>query len=301
MKVWILLDKPNEKFHQFENQSFVNEAQKLEIDCDMVYASDFEIIVNREDDKSVIYQDQRVALPDVVIPRTGSKTTYFTLAVLRHLERLGVWVLNPAESIEKAKDKLSTFQILASHNIPIPKTILAKYPVDPQIIEKELKYPFVLKKVSGSSGKGVLLVKKHQQLEDILGLVEEENSKMNLIFQEFISHAVGQDLRVLVIGGRAIGAMKRTGKKGDFKANYSAGGSTELFPLTPEIEWLAVESAKVLNLEIAGVDLLFSDNDSFFICEVNANPGFEGFQSATGINIPQEIFGFVQLKSNISL
>jgi len=260
MKIWILLDKKDEPFHQYENKQLLSVISEAEI----VYASEFEIVVNREDEKGIIYEDLRVDLPDVVIPRTGSRTTYFTLAVIRHLEKLGSWVLNPADSINKAKDKLETFQLLSAQKLPIPKTVLGKFPIDPNIIEKELSYPFVLKKISGSSGKGVLLVKKHQQFEDLLGLIEEENSRMNLIFQEFISHSAGQDLRVFVVGGRAIGAMKRTGKAGDFRSNFSAGGSAENFELNPEIEWLAVEAARAVGLEIAGVDILFGENDEIF-------------------------------------
>lgn len=219
------------------------------------------------------------------------------LALIRHFEKLGVFVLNTADAIAKAKDKLHTLQILASRNLPIPKTLLAKFPINQQILEKEFTYPFVMKKISGSLGKGVLLIKTPQQLEDILGLLEDQinNLQPNLIFQEFIKHSQGRDLRVIVIGGKVIGVMQRKAKAGDFRANFNAGGSVSNFKITPEIEWLAIEAANALGLGIAGVDLLF-DTDSYKICEVNSSPQFEGFEQATGINIPQKIFEFISLK-----
>ena len=157
-----------------------------------------------------------------------------------------------------------------------------------------------MKKISGSLGKGVILIKTAQQLEDILGLLDDPNNgQPNLIFQEFVKHSQGRDLRVMVIGGKVVGIMQRTAKEGDFRANVSAGGTASTFKITPEIEWLAIEAANALRLGIAGVDLLFDDG-GYKICEVNASPQFEGFEQATGINVPQKIFEFISVKFQIS-
>jgi RimK family alpha-L-glutamate ligase len=226
----------------------------------------------------------------------GAGTTYFALAIIRHLERLGALVLNGSQSIEASKDKLATLQILSANSIPIPKTMLAKFPLNIDYVEKEFTYPLVLKTVSGSEGKGVVLCERKSHLEDIASFMEESRDpRVNVILQEFVASSKGKDIRVIVVGGRPIGAMLRTATTGKFKANVAAGGSVEPFQTTPEVEWLAVESARLLGLEIAGVDILF-DGDSYKVCEVNSSPGFEGFEKATGVNVPQEVYNYIRVR-----
>jgi len=296
MLIWILVNKANPE-NSLAIQRYIDEAEALGWECRKIGADTIDIIVNREGERSLILEGERTVLPDVVIPKTGAGSSYFVLAILRQLEKLGVVVVNNADSVMLAKDKLQSFQVLATESLPIPKTMLAKFPVPPELIEKEFGYPFVMKKLSGSQGRGVMLIKEHQQLEDVLGMMDTTTKDENhLIFQQYISASKGMDLRVIVVGGRAIGAMKRTGKAGSFKANFSAGGTVENYPLTQEIEWLAIEAANTLGLSLAGVDLLFDDKGHFQICEVNSNPGIEGFEQATNINVPGEVYKFLALK-----
>lgn len=294
MKIWIFAKKEKQK--TYENKRFLAEAEKNGIEMKLVTPEDFEILEPRDSNQTILYRHKPVALPDFVIPRMGSGTTYFGLAVLRQLEQLGVFLLNHAQGIESSKDKLEATQILASNNIPLPKTMLAKSTIRTSLIKKEFKFPIVVKPVSGSEGRGIMLCENIAQLQDVLELIQKSSDgKQNIILQEFVSDSSGKDIRVFVIGGRAIGAMLRTGKKGSFKANFSAGGTVAPFPLSSEIEWLAVESAKALKLEIAGVDILI-DKGSYKVCEVNSSPYFKGFEAATGKNIPQEIFQFAQVR-----
>lgn len=292
MKIWIIA---KEQFFESDgNTRFLETAEQMDIDLKLIAPENFEIIATREGSKSIYIDRQEVKkLPDCVIPRTGSGTTYFASAVIRHLERLGLLVLNSSESILLAKDKMATVQKLAAAGIPVPKTILAKLPLDLDLIGKEFGFPLILKKISGTEGKGIVLCKDLAQLRDTSELLDPN---WNIILQECIEDSLGKDVRVMVIGGRAIGAMLRTASQGTFKANYSAGGSVEKCGLTPEMEWLAVESARITGLDIAGVDLLF-DKDSFRVCEVNSAPYFNGFEKATGQNVPREIFNFARLKT----
>jgi len=299
MRIWILAKK--QKFDTYENKHFILEAKKQNLKVSLVCPEDIEILEPRENKSTILYKHRFVSPPDCIIPRMGSGTNYFGFAILRQLEKLGVLVLNNAESIEKSKDKLHTVQVLANSSLPIPKTILARFPIKINFIEKEFHFPVVIKTISGSEGKGIALCENHTHLKDILEIIESSSEgKQNIIIQEFISSSRGKDIRVFVIGGRAVGAMLRTGKPESFKANFSAGGRVEKIGLSPALEWLAVESAKALGLEIAGVDILF-DKDGYKICEVNSSPYFRGFEKATGMNIPQEIFNFVQLKTQGTL
>jgi gamma-F420-2:alpha-L-glutamate ligase len=291
MHIWILAKQ--EKFDTYENLRFREAAYQHGVKLTMVAPEECEIIATGCGRKSIyIGQNEVEELPDCLIPRTGSGTTYFAGAVIRHLERLGVFVLNTSESIKLAMDKMASVQTLASHSLPIPKTILAKFPLDLELIDKEFQYPLLIKKLSGSHGTGIALCQNRSQLEDTAGFVSRSS---NAIIQECIEDSMGRDMRVFVVGGRAIGAMLRTAKEGSFKANYSAGGSVHSVDLTSEMEWLAVESAKTIGLDIAGVDLLF-DKEGYRICEVNSSPYFMGFEEATGIDIPVEIFNYVRVR-----
>ena len=291
MNIWILAKAEN--FDTYENIRFRETAEKMGITITMIAPEDCEIIATRGGRKSIHIKQQEIdKLPDCLIPRTGSGTNYFISAVIRHFERLGVFVLNNSESIKNAMDKMASIQMLAVENIPVPKTLLAKTPLDLDFVVKEFSFPVILKKVSGSEGKGIVMCKDHSQLEDTMDLLDPN---LNMIIQECINSSLGRDIRVFVIGGRAIGAMLRTAKEGKFKANYSAGGSVELMELTPEVEWLAVESSRIIGLDIAGVDLLI-DEVGYQICEINSSPYFKGFEEATNIDVATEILNFVKVR-----
>jgi len=299
MKVWILAKK--ERFDSYENRRFQKEAEQMGIELQMVAPEGFDIIVTKEGRKSILHNGTPVDFPNCLIARMGVGTTYFALAVIRHLERLGVFVLNSNQSIEAAKDKLATLQILSTTNIPIPKTMLAKFPLNTAIVEKEFAYPLVMKTISGSEGKGVFLCENSDKLNDLAEFMEHSmDPKVNIILQEFVSSSKGKDIRVFIIGGRSIGAMLRTAKAGKFKANFAAGSSVTNFDLNPEIEWLASKSASLLGLDIADVDILF-DGDRYKVCEVNSAPGFEGFERATSLNVPQEIYNYIRVRLEGSL
>ncbi len=299
MKAWILAKKEN--FNSYENRRFHKEAEQMGIELQIVGPEEFDIVVTKEGRKSILHNSIPVDLPDCLIPRMGAGTTYFALAMIRHLERLGLFVLNSSQSIENAKNKLTTLQILAANNIPIPKTMLAKFPLNVDIVEREFTYPLIVKTVSGSYGKGVFLCENRAQLKDLADLIEvSKDPKVNVIIQEFVLFSNGKDIRVFVVGRRHIGAMVRIAREGKLKANFSAGGTVEPFDLNPAVEWLAVESAKLVGLDIAGIDILF-DGDSYKVCEVNSSPGFEGFEKATGLNVPQEIYHYIQVRLGGSL
>ena len=189
-------------------------------------------------------------------------------------------------------------QILAQAGLPIPKTLLTRFSCKAELVEKQVGFPCVLKVVTGSHGAGVYLCENAKQFEDLSELISSLDSKTSMIIQEYISHSEGRDLRVIVIGGRVVGAMQRTSTDGSFKANISRGGQGEAYDVDDEMEMLAIQVAKVLDLDIAGVDLLFHP-DGYRICEANSAPGFKGFEKALDINIPRKVFDYVKLRAYI--
>jgi len=282
----------------YERERFVEEADKYGIDFSLVFADEIDLIVSRDDRKSIRFRNDIVALPDSILARTGSGTGYFNLSVLRQFERLNVPTLPNSASIEASKDKMYANQILAQAGLPIPKTMLTRFPCKAELVEKVVGFPCVLKVVTGSHGKGVYLCENAKQFEDLSELVSSLDFKNSMIVQEYVQHSEGRDLRVIVIGGRVVGAMLRQSTDGSFKANISRGGEGTPYAVDDQMELLAIQTAKVLDLDIAGVDLLFH-SDGYRICEANSSPGFKGFEKALGINIPQKVFDYAKIRSNI--
>ncbi len=297
MRGWILYDDYNEGLRKeyHEIQRLLEVGQQRGIDLRVLSPNQFDLIVTQDDRDSVIIDGEVVPLPDFFMPRLGASTTYFALAVSRHLERLGVYAINTSSSIEAVKDKLYTQQILAASNMPVPKTMLAKYPIDVDLVEEQFGFPVIVKTLSGAQGTGVFLSERKSKFRDLMDLINATNRDANIIIQEFVASSRGRDLRVFTIGGRAVACMERKSLDGNFKANLSQGGIASKVELTPEIEWLATETARILELEIAGIDLLF-DGEHFKICEANSAPGFKGIEECHDISIPDAIFDFIQIR-----
>ena len=293
MNGWILYK--NDINESYETQKLVDEFEKQGIKVRVVHPDDIDIFVDRDDRKSILVAGRTRQLPDFVMPRTGSGTTYFIKAIIRHLERLGVVLINGSDAIDNVKDKLYTQQILGESKLPVPKTLLVKHPINLEWVETNINFPVIIKTLSGSFGAGVFLAENKKQLEQLVKMAEITKKSYNIIVQEFIKDSWGKDIRVFVLNKKVIGCMMRQSTDDDFRANITRGGEGIPYQITDEIEWLGGESARLLHLDIAGVDLLFN-NGSYSICEVNSSPGFEGMDKFTKTNIAEDIVNFVKLK-----
>ena len=204
-------------------------------------------------------------------------------------------MINGSEAIDTVKDKLYSQQILAASNLPVPKTLLVKHPINLDWVDKHLDFPVIVKTLSGSFGAGVFMAETKKQLSQLVKMAEITNETYDIILQEFVKDSYGKDLRVLVVNGKVIGCMMRQSVDDDFRANITRGGEGIPYQITEDIEWLGGESSRLLGLDIAGVDLLFH-NGGYKICEVNSNPGFEGMENFTKKNIAEEIVQFIKMK-----
>jgi RimK family alpha-L-glutamate ligase len=292
-KIWILENKTKKNdFNFYTPCKIIQTAHEMNIELMVISPEEIDLIVNSKNKKNILYNGNTIKLPDCAITRIGN-ITYYSLAVIRQLEKLGVFVLNSSRSIEIAKDKLFTLQLLSANNIPVPRTMLVKFPLNIAPIEREFSYPVIVKTITGSRGKGVFLARNRNKLINLINRFEiTEEPKTDLILQEFISTSRGKDIRVIVIGGKVTGAIIRLAANGNFKANYSAGGIVDRYIINPAVEQLAKESAKIVGLDIAGIDILF-DKEKYKVSEVNSYPGFEGFEKVTGINVSREIFKYI--------
>ena len=212
------------------------------------------------------------------------KDKYLALA----LENAGLRLFNRLYAIEACDDKAITSLILSRAGIPIPATIPgllcydSKYPLIKEsvdYIENALGYPLVAKKCFGSLGKFVYKIDDRAALER----AAKELKCTPHLFQKYISESAGTDIRVIVIGGRAVAAMKRV-SRGDFRSNIGLGGRGEKYPLDGQLKDVCERAADLLKLDYCGVDVLMG-KDGYLICEVNSNAFFGGAEETTGINI----------------
>jgi len=240
---------------------------------------------------TVTYNGETLTGYDAVIPRIGASITHYGLAILRQFEMSGVWPLNESVAIGRSRDKLRSMQILAKHGLGLPLTAFAHDPKQTSEIIKAVKGPpVVIKLLEGTQGIGVVLAETEASAKSVIEAFRGAN--VNILVQEFIKEAGGTDIRALVIGGKVVAAMKRTGAPDDFRSNLHRGGSAELIRITPEERSTAVRAAKRMGLNVCGVDMLRS-NHGPVIMEVNSSPGLEGIEAASGKDIAGMIVDFI--------
>ena len=294
MKGWIFTTQSEPSY---ETKRLIECFNDDNIECFYVHPNNVDIFIDKDDRKSVLVDNEYTTIPDFVIPRVGSATTYYQKAVFRHLERMGVLFINNSDSIDNVKDKLYTMQILAQNNIPHPKTMLVRNPIDVEYVEKRIGFPIVVKSLSGTHGKGVYLAENKRNFTQLMDMMEQLNDRFNIILQEFVKDSHGKDIRIIVVGGKVIGGMKRESTDGDFRANITRGGGAKPIEVDEQMEYLALESTRLLGLDIGGVDLLY-DNGGYKICEINSSPGFNGMEKYTELRVAEQIVTYVKNKLN---
>lgn len=297
MEVWVLYGDDIESNADLAHEArrFLSEGKKMDIDVKVIKPGQFDLLVTQEVRDTILIDGKAVPLPDFVFPYFNHNDHgYFSLAIVRQLERLGVEVFNGADVIETVRDKLHTHQILAESGIDTPDTMLAKFPVDMKLIEETIGFPVVVKTLNGALGIGVFLVETQSAFADLMELVGETNPNLQLIFQKFVAVSKGRDLRLFIVGGEVIAAMERRAQDGGFKANYSSGGSVHFFEPDQEAVEIALKTAEVLKIDIGGIDLLFKEGGGYTICEANTFPGFKGLEKASGVNVAGRILEVMQ-------
>lgn len=289
----LILSKKDES--EYENRRLVESLRDLGIPVTIYHPDNFDVVVGKGTGHGIKYNGQEFDMPDLVLTRTGSGTTNFITSVIKQFEEEHVRCINSSISVEIAKDKMRSHQLLASKGMPVPNTMLVRFPVDVEIADKLIGWPCVVKVISGSYGEGIYLCENKTAFKKMMEFIGNLDTPKTLLVQEYIGDRPGEDLRVFVVGGKVVGAMKRHAPEGDFRANISNGGYGEPFEINSEIEYLARETARLCGLEIAGIDLLF-DKDGYTICEANSAPGFEGFEKYCKVDIAGQIAQYLKYK-----
>lgn len=274
----------------------VEEAQKLGLNLRVVKYNDINIIFSTKKGFELNLRNEKIPLTRGVFLRgLGEDSTYNPLrtAIIAWFRSKGTKILNE-KSFNKwlSLDKTTQYINLASKGIPVVESFSFSS-------KDELKkwsrtsYPYIAKDIIGSSGIDVFKIAGE---DDFLKLLERYNSSFKikkLLFQRFLPNA--QDLRVIVLGDKIVGGMKRTALPGNFLSNYSQGGRVELYKIDEDSEAsrIALQTSKLFKLDYGGIDLMRNEEGQWVVLEVNRACQFEGFEKSTGINVASKVVEFL--------
>lgn len=238
------------------------------------------------------YQGRVLEGYDAVIPRIGASVTFFGAAVVRQFEMMRTYCVNESVAIARSRDKLRSLQLLSRKGIGLPVTVFAHKTSNPEELLKLLGGPpVVIKLLEGTQGIGVVLGETEKAAESIIQAFGGVNT--NILIQEYIEEANGEDIRCLVVGEKVVASMMRRGREGDFRSNLHRGGSAKPVKITAQERTTAIAAAKAMGLNVCGVDMLRS-NHGPVVLEVNSSPGLEGVETATGVDVAGKIVEFVE-------
>nr|WP_321227350.1 30S ribosomal protein S6--L-glutamate ligase [uncultured Psychroserpens sp.] len=286
MKIIIL----SRNAHLYSTKRLVEAAKKRKHEVEVIDPLMCDIIIEKKNPK-VIFKG-RTLEADAIIPRIGSSVTFYGTAVVRQFEMMKVFSAVESQALVRSRDKLRSLQVLSRAGLGMPKTVFSNYAKDVQsMIDYVGGAPLVIKLLEGTQGLGVVLAETNNAAESV---IEAFNGlQARVIVQEFIKESKGADIRVFIVDGSVVGAMKRQGKEGEFRSNLHRGGSANIIELSDEEENAALKAAKSLGLGICGVDLLQSSRGPL-VLEVNSSPGLEGIETATKKDIASTIIRYIE-------
>lgn len=246
---------------------------------------------------SISYKGEKLTGIDAVIPRIGASITFYGTAVVRQFEMMGVYCVNESIAISRSRDKLRSLQLLASKGIGLPVTGFSHSTMfTDDLIEMVGGAPLVVKLLEGTQGIGVVLCENKNAASSVIEAFR--GLKTDILVQEFIKEANGEDIRCFVVGDKVVASMMRKGAEGEFRSNLHRGGSAKVIKISPEERATAVRSCKIMGLHMAGVDILRS-NHGPVVMEINSSPGLEGIEKATGKNIAEMVISFIEKKRHV--
>lgn len=241
---------------------------------------------------TIHYDGREITDIDAIIPRIGASVTFYGSAIVRQFEMMNIFSAVESQAIVRSRDKLRSMQILSRSGIDLPITGFARDLKDKQDLLKTVGgAPLVLKLLEGTQGLGVVLAETKKAAESVLDAFHGLNA--NILIQEFIKEAKGEDIRAFIVDGKVVGSMMRKSKEGEFRSNLHRGGTAQVVKLTRQEKAVALKAVKALGLSVAGVDMLRSERGPL-VLEVNSSPGLEGIERATGKNIAGKVIEYIE-------
>lgn len=290
MKIAVLSRNPN--LYSTRRLKEAGEARGHQVDIIDTLHCYMDITKSRP---TVRYHGEELPYYDAVIPRIGASITFYGTAVVRQFEMMGTFCVNESVAISRSRDKLRSLQLLSRKGVGLPRTGFANKPDNIKDLIKNVGgAPLVIKLLEGTQGIGVVLADTNKNAESIIEAFM--GLKANILVQEFIKEAGGADIRCFVVGDKVVAAMKRQGAEGEFRSNLHRGGSAQLIKLTKDERATAVNAAKIMGLNVCGVDILQSNNGPV-VMEVNSSPGLEGIEVSTNKDVAGLIYEFIEKKA----
>lgn len=241
----------------------------------------------------IYYLGEIVDSIDAIIPRIGASVTAHGAAVVRQMELKKIVTTTGSDALLEARDKFRSLQKLAANNIKVPHSFLVSDTEDLPWLYSILGFPLIIKLLESTHGSGVILADNAQTASSVIEAFASRREKV--LLQEYIKEASGEDIRAFVVGNEIVATMRRKAEEGEFRSNLHRGGVGNIVQLTKEEKNAALRSASVLGLDIAGVDMLRSENGPLVI-EVNASPGLEGIETVTGVDVAGKIMDLIEKK-----
>jgi ribosomal protein S6--L-glutamate ligase len=240
------------------------------------------------------YPFVRLPQVDAIVPRIGASITNYGLAVVRQFEAASVPTTASSLGVGSSRDKLYSLQLMTRSGLPVPRTaVLAQPHLYFSAVQSVGGPPVIIKLNRGTQGRGVILAPNFRTVEVVLSRLRR--LKQLLLVQEFVAEAEGSDVRVIVVGGRCVAAMRRTASAGEYRSNLHRGGTAVSVTLSAELEQLACRAAQAHDLDVAGVDIIHSRRGPLLL-EVNSSPGLEGIEQATQADVAGAIIEHLEEK-----
>ena len=274
----------------YSTARLVDAAQSRGHDVRVFDTLKFSMDLERGEPDLYYYKEQLDSF-DAVLPRIGASVTYFGTALVRQFEQMDVFCANSSSGITNSRDKFRCLQILAKHNIGMPRTTFVRDRNDVlPAIDRIGGAPVIIKLLEGTQGVGVILADTVNIAAAIIETLQ--STKQNVLIQKFVAESKGRDIRAFVIGDRVVAAMRRTAQGQEFRSNVHRGGKSEMVILDELYCETAIRAAQIMGLRIAGVDMLEGKNGPQ-IMEVNSSPGLQGIEQCTQLDIAGAIIDYV--------
>ncbi len=268
----------------------LEEAEKI---FDVIYAPVHDITLTVDKNEIKIHCDGKsITDVDYVLPKIDGKRKDYGFQIINAFDAYPVLKPYSAATILVAHDKFLTSVALARCGIPTPKTYLLKTAEGTESLINKVKFPVMVKLMSGSGGIGIMYVENKEGMRTITESMNKLNQQ--ILIQEFVENP-GEDVRILVTEDTIIGAYKRVAKEGEKRANIKAGGVAQKYEPTDEMKEIAIKTAKIMHADICAIDLIEGKKGPVVI-EVNINPGIRGMMDATNINIAKRIVDYIDNK-----
>lgn len=241
---------------------------------------------------AVYYEGEKLSNVDAVIPRIAQSYTKYGTAVVRQFEMQDVFAVAKSIAINRSRDKLRAYQLLAKAGVGIPKTVFARETADFEaVIEMAGGAPLIVKVARGTHGNGVVLAETNKAAKAVMQAFYVEG--VNFLVQEFVKESAGTDVRAIVVGNRVVCGFMRQSLDDDFRSNTHQGGIGKATRLSDEEEKTAIKAAKAMGLPVCAVDMMRSERGSL-VLEVNSSGSIKTPELITKYNIAEKIIEYVE-------